>query len=292
MLERTRPHRGGKAGFLVWIEKRYRAALKDPARLLVFSVGGIVIIVLGSGALFALAPPESTWTVFDHVAALLGGIGLLLALPALGYAARTDIVARYIYAKLTRERDLPAKRPDLKERTPTESVAQFDTGNMRAAGESRPPAIDEVLDQEPNLAPLALWLAPEAPGSPIGPSQIANALLRFALETAIEASGEPEHILDLLAKSQVFALGEPAPDDSSDLLHFEIEEDDGRDVVMMPVFTNWRVLNEALKRNPDWQTVLVLVISGGGVIDNRDSDVVLVVNPWSEESEFQLPLRR
>jgi hypothetical protein len=274
---------------LVWVEKRYRAALKDPARLLAFSIGGIVIIVLGSGVLFALAPAESVWALFDHVAALLGGVGLLLALPALGYAAHTDTFARYIYGNLTKERGLPAKPPDQKERTPAESVAQFDTDDVRVGGEGHPTAIDETLGSEPNLAPLAHWLAPGLPGLPLGPSQVADALSRLALETAIEASGEREHIRDLLAKSQVFALGEPAPDDESDLLHFEIEEDNGRDVVMMPVFTNRGVLHSALVRNPDWLTLLVLVVSGGEIIDNRDSDVALVVNPWSKESEFQLP---
>lgn len=123
-----------------------------------------------------------------------------------------------------------------------------------------------------------------------------NVLQRFALEAAIEARADTAAVQDLLKRTQVFTLGHPAGDTSvpghgteSDLLHFTIDEGQGKERVFMPLFTRFDVMKDALLRNPDWQQLSVLETNGGDLIANRDKDVALVVNPWSRRLEWQLP---
>jgi hypothetical protein len=97
-----------------------------------------------------------------------------------------------------------------------------------------------------------------------------------------------------LRDAHVYVLGETAGDLSepgrgteSDILHFVVELD-GRDTVMMPLFTNVQTMRDALVRNPDWQDNSILEVDGGELVDHRDRDVTLVVDPWSD-LEFQVP---
>jgi SseB protein N-terminal domain len=119
------------------------------------------------------------------------------------------------------------------------------------------------------------------------------------LEVVIALRGDKDDavtsVKDQFAKTEIYALGQPAGDTSvpgqgteSDLLHFTIDDEDGTEKVLLPVFTRPDIMREALLRNPDWQTLSVLQINGQALLDNVDADVTIVINPWSR-LEFQIP---
>ena len=106
-------------------------------------------------------------------------------------------------------------------------------------------------------------------------------------------------VKDQFGKSDVYALGHPAGDTSvaghgteSDLLHFTIDdpEAEGKEKVLLPVFTRPDIMREALIRNPDWQQLSVLQVNGKALLENVDDEVIIVINPWSR-LEFQIPAR-
>jgi hypothetical protein len=119
------------------------------------------------------------------------------------------------------------------------------------------------------------------------------------LEVVIALRGDKDDAIpsvrDQFAKTEIYALGQPAGDTSvpgqgteSDLLHFTIDDEDGTEKVLLPVFTRPDIMREALLRNPDWQTLSVLQINGQALLENVDADVTIVINPWSR-LEFQIP---
>ena len=119
------------------------------------------------------------------------------------------------------------------------------------------------------------------------------------LEVVIALKGDkPEAVAavkEQFGKTNVYCLGQPAGDTSvpgqgteSDLLHFTIDDSKGIERVMLPVFTRPDIMREALLRNPDWQTLSVLEVDGKALLENVDSDVIIVINPWSR-LEFQIP---
>ncbi|HXZ99376.1 MAG TPA: SseB family protein [Candidatus Binatia bacterium] len=119
------------------------------------------------------------------------------------------------------------------------------------------------------------------------------------LEVAIALRGDrPEAagaIREALESSDVYCLGQPAghlatsqQGSESDLLHFTVDDAAGVERVMLPVFTSTEIMREALARNPDWQSLSVLVVKGGALLDHVDEDVIIVINPWSR-LEYQLP---
>ena len=57
---------------------------------------------------------------------------------------------------------------------------------------------------------------------------------------------------------------------------------------MLPVFTRPVVMREALARNPDWESLSVLQVQGGALLERIDAGVIIVTNPWSR-LEYQLP---
>jgi hypothetical protein len=98
-----------------------------------------------------------------------------------------------------------------------------------------------------------------------------------------------------LEKTDIYALGHPAGDTSvpgygteSDVLHFSIDEE-GKERVMLPVFTRPEIIRDALLKNPEWQTLSVLLINGKSLLDSADPEVTVVVNPWSD-MEYQIPV--
>jgi len=103
-------------------------------------------------------------------------------------------------------------------------------------------------------------------------------------------------IREKVAETNIYALGHAAGEvtthggTEADLLHFTIDDEHGVERVMLPVFTRPNFLREALLRNPDWQTLMVLVVDGAGLIAHIEDDVTLVINPWSS-LEFQVPSR-
>jgi hypothetical protein len=118
-----------------------------------------------------------------------------------------------------------------------------------------------------------------------------------SLESAIsDPSSSLLKVRDALQHCAIYALGQPAgellsPDrhTDSDLLHFTIDDSDGHEVVMLPVFTRLGPMRDALLRNPEWQALSVLQVAGRDLLENVDDDVIIVVNPWSE-LEYQVPL--
>ena len=91
-----------------------------------------------------------------------------------------------------------------------------------------------------------------------------------------------------LGNTSIYSLGEPAGDLSvpgqgteSDLLHFTVDDSAGIERVLLPLFTRPEFLQTALVRNPDWQTFKILEIEGQPLLDNVDSDVTIVINPWT-----------
>jgi hypothetical protein len=119
------------------------------------------------------------------------------------------------------------------------------------------------------------------------------------LEVAIALRGDrPDAagaIREALSGAEILCLGRPAGQMStpqqgseSDLLHFTVDDAEGSERVMLPVFTSTEIMREALARNPDWQTLSVLQVQGGALLDHVDADVIIVINPWSR-LEYQLP---
>ncbi len=202
--------------------------------------------------MLALGPGQSFWDVFDHVAGTLAVAGLLLAVPALVFAISTD--ARVKQLDISKVRN---QKPMLRE---TEASPESE------APMSAEEAMPNVEDRRPAIA----------------------------LAGAVQAGADERGVATLLRDVDVLALGHPAGDTSipgqgteSDLLHFEVEEDHANRV-LLPIFTSVDALREARLRNRDWQGLSVLEINGGALLDNRDPDVTVVLNPWSS-LEFQLP---
>lgn len=116
------------------------------------------------------------------------------------------------------------------------------------------------------------------------------------LKTAIQQRRELPEILQALAAARVLTLGRTVPNDpeSSDLLHFEPTDDGNSEEDVpsrLPVFTRVEILVAALKRNEDWQELMVLSVHGASLLDNVEDDVSIVIDPWSN-LEFQVPPRR
>ena len=111
------------------------------------------------------------------------------------------------------------------------------------------------------------------------------------LEAALEpGERDRELVREAIRDTEVYTLGQPVDDveaPSSDLLHFTIDSDDGTVLTMLPIFTRGDTLRVALLRNPEWQALSVLEINGRALLDNIDTDVNVVVNPWTS-SEFVL----
>jgi hypothetical protein len=116
----------------------------------------------------------------------------------------------------------------------------------------------------------------------------------------LRAEAQPDRdfrVREAVRSSDIYGLGMPAGDTSlpgegseSDLLHFVIDDAD-TEVTLLPVFTNPTAMREALIRNPEWQSLSVLQINGGALLDNVDPDVTIVINPWTD-LEYQLPPRQ
>ncbi len=109
------------------------------------------------------------------------------------------------------------------------------------------------------------------------------------------ASSDPDAVSEVreaLARGDVFAIGNAAGDLSapgrgakSDIVTYADEEQEG---VLMPVFTRVDVMRSALLRNPAWQSLDILLVSGEELVQNVDPDVTIIIDP-SSELEFRVP---
>lgn len=187
-----------------------------------------------------------------------------------------------------------------------------------------PPPVEEAISRE-FFADGAGAGAPQAGGPPTAPRRPLlwrRALARIwppsegaperrALEEAIQAGADETTIRALLARAQIYALGQPATGpggvlgEESELLHFTVgdededgdhqeggaKHEDGEEQVFLPVFTRLSLLRNALARNPEWKELKVLQVDGGALLDNVDPDVTIVIDPWITGLEYQLPPR-
>jgi antitoxin (DNA-binding transcriptional repressor) of toxin-antitoxin stability system len=120
---------------------------------------------------------------------------------------------------------------------------------------------------------------------------LADQLDTGGLDEAIRSAADGDGVDDVrqaLMAIDVFTLGYPSGDTSvagtgteSEILTYSDEAEHSQACDLLPVFTQVDALRSALTRNPEWQTLDVLRISGKELI---------VVNPWSD-LEFRVPHR-
>jgi hypothetical protein len=239
----------------------------------------VCAVLLGSAVVLALGPQQNFWQMFDHVAATLAVAGLILALPALSFAMSTERRTIEIERQVVDISGVRDQAPALRG-TEIESRGESSEPTVDLSGDDAVASHAPQPDEEQTLQAAIEELESR-------PSII-------ALDGAVRAGAPVEGVAKLLREADVWGLGDPAGDTSvpgrgteSDVLHFEVEED-GKTSTMMPLFTQADVLRDALLRNPEWQTVSVLEMNGGDLLDNRDGDVTLVLNPWSPQ-EYQIP---
>ncbi len=113
-----------------------------------------------------------------------------------------------------------------------------------------------------------------------------------AVQRALELRDDP--------RADIFGLGEPAGVVSeteggvhgteTELLHFTIDDESGNELEILPLWSRLDYMREAQLRNPDWQSLHVLEINIGELMANRDRDVIVVFDPWSEH-ELHKPAR-
>jgi hypothetical protein len=138
--------------------------------------------------------------------------------------------------------------------------------------------------------------------STLNPEQLKAFAATRALELTLarEQNSDADHqaqanaVRFAVSRANVFALGEPAGNrtehggSESDLLHFTVDDPDGTEKVMLPLFSAPDYMAVPLQRNPEWQSMSVLQLDGDETLRNVDPDVTVVINPWSR-LEFQLP---
>lgn len=106
---------------------------------------------------------------------------------------------------------------------------------------------------------------------------------------------DPETVRNLIkACDLIYALGLPAGDVlgegqslESDLLHFTAD-DQGHELVVLPLYTRPEFVRPALLRNPEWRTLFTLQVPGGSLLASLRSDVTIGLNLWTR-LEFFLP---
>jgi len=266
------PAASGYPGFL-----RQPEAVTKWCRLVAIA-GSVTVVVL------AIIFGEGFWQEFDHVVAGLAVVGLLLALPALSYAATTERrledTQKDVGAALSKLSDLPAIIGG-----PSSATTTVDS--------TQPAPSIALTPSPPGASPLAIAAA--RLGVPADSRDAEQALRLFALESAIDAGADESAVHKLASETDLFVLGQPAGDTSmpgrgteSDILHFTADVDE-EERSFMPVFTRNDVLRNALIRNPDWQSLSVLEVAGGDLLATRDDDVTIVIDPWDPHLEFQLP---
>jgi cellulose synthase operon protein C len=105
---------------------------------------------------------------------------------------------------------------------------------------------------------------------------------------ASEDTPDESAVDTLLSESQILTVGYPAGETSmpghgteANLLHFTIDDKDGNELVMIPIFTNVEFMRDALYRNLEWRVMAALSIEWRPFWENIDDGVIVVVNPWS-----------
>jgi Tfp pilus assembly protein PilF len=104
---------------------------------------------------------------------------------------------------------------------------------------------------------------------------------------ALAEPNDDEAVLERLLESKVYTLGSPAGHVSagrgteSDVLHFTVQDEEGKETVLLPVFTQPQLMRRALLQNPQWQALSVLELNGRDLYMHVGPDVSIVINPWT-----------
>jgi hypothetical protein len=124
-----------------------------------------------------------------------------------------------------------------------------------------------------------------------------NAALRRAMSEAGKDPGGVQAVVNEMAMAEVFGLGVPAgivgphTGTESELLHFTIDDANGNELMVLPVFISIDALQTAVQNNPQWQQLLALAIGGGALLDSVRDDVTIVIDPWFDD-EYQIPAKQ
>jgi hypothetical protein len=108
--------------------------------------------------------------------------------------------------------------------------------------------------------------------------------LSTLLEHPTASDIDPKRVRDMFEQSKVWVLGDAAAQSQpgeSDILHFTIDDDNGKESVICPAFTSKHALREALTLNSEWQHLDILEVDGGPLLTNLGADVALVIDPWT-----------
>lgn len=105
---------------------------------------------------------------------------------------------------------------------------------------------------------------------------------------ASEESPDQAAVDGFLQESPILTLGYPAGETSAlghgtenDLLHFSIDDENGNELIMLPIFTNFEFMRDSIYRVPEWRVLAILACEWRQLWEHIDDDVTVVVNPWS-----------
>lgn len=102
---------------------------------------------------------------------------------------------------------------------------------------------------------------------------------------------DPKRVNSMFKESDVWVLGfhkKASQPGGTDILHFTIDDESGKERVMLPTFTSREALRQALTINKEWRNLTVLEVHGGDLLTNLKEDVTVVVDPWTT-LEYRLP---
>ena len=112
------------------------------------------------------------------------------------------------------------------------------------------------------------------------------------IEALIAAEGDGPRldatVLRLVQECTLFVLAHRSPSDGVRILHCEVPMG-SQSIDMVPVFTRYRFVDEAIWMNPPWIYLEVVQLPAVEVLAELQSREYLAINPWSGRHEFKLP---
>ncbi len=112
---------------------------------------------------------------------------------------------------------------------------------------------------------------------------IPDSPLATLLEHPTASDIDPQKVREAFKESNVWILG--PKDDSKqsdvDILHYTIDDESGKESVMLPAFTSADALRQALIVNDEWRAQNVLHVQGGELLPLLQADVTVIVDPWT-----------
>jgi hypothetical protein len=168
----------------------YRNLVSSPESVVRVTLPAAAGVLIACAALLLFGPAQDFWGVFDHAAGALAIAGLLLAFPALSYAANTDRLARSTWTNLQGLHELPGQLRGIAdldaghpgpERESAESQTLPEPSDATRAAQGTTEGSDEERQCRRLLGP---WIV-ESTDRVRDPDDVPNAMTRRALEAAI-----------------------------------------------------------------------------------------------------------